>query len=359
MASAERDAADPFSMGHPDAGADRDSPVDSTRHAAIEWLAIMTSGEVSAAERAGHAAWLAADTRHVQAWAGVQEALQRVLAPVRSADRAAGAGRGANHGADHDEVHGALRSALERPRSGRSRRRALRGLAGLAVGATASGLWLSSQGRPAWLADQHTGTGERRRLELDDGSELILNAGSAVDVEFSAGLRRLRLRQGTLLVSVAPDAGRPFVVATPDGEVRALGTRYMVGRHEGRSQVTVLQHRVRVEVPGVGSLTVDEGRSAWFDRSSLSPPGTAAPGTAAWVNGMVSVNDEPLSVVIDALRPYHRASIHLSPDAAGLRVLGAFPLDAADTALESLEQILPIRVRRYGPWLVTIRRRGG
>ena len=237
--------------------------------------------------------------------------------------------------------------------------RALRGLAGLAVGATATGLWLSSQGRPTWLADQHTGTGERRRLELDDGSELILNAGSAVDVEFSAGMRRLRLRNGTLLVSVAPDAGRPFVVATPDGEVRALGTRFMVGRHEDRSQVIVLQHRVRVEVAGVGGLTVDEGRSAWFDRSSLSPPVTAVPGAAAWVNGMVSVNDEPLSVVIDALRPYLRASIHLSADVAGLRVLGAFPLDAAETALESLEQILPIRVRRYGPWLVTIRRREG
>jgi transmembrane sensor len=58
--------------------------------------------------------------------------------------------------------------------------------------------------------------------------------------------------------------------------------------------------------------------------------------------------------VVDALRPYRRGIIRITPAAARLRVLGAFPLDDTSRALESLRQTLPIDVSSLGGWFVSI-----
>jgi transmembrane sensor len=63
---------------------------------------------------------------------------------------------------------------------------------------------------------------------------------------------------------------------------------------------------------------------------------------------------QPLSEVVQALRPYRHGFIRISPAAARLQVLGAFPLDDSDRVLDALEQTLPIRVTRHGGWLVSI-----
>lgn len=54
---------------------------------------------------------------------------------------------------------------------------------------------------------------------------MTLDAGSAADVIFEAGRRRVVLHRGETLVEVAHDAQRPFVVETQQGSARALGTR--------------------------------------------------------------------------------------------------------------------------------------
>ena len=69
---------------------------------------------------------------------------------------------------------------------------------------------------------------------------------------------------------------------------------------------------------------------------------------------MLVARDQSLDQVVDALRPYRAGFMRISPAAGRLRVLGAFPLDDPDRVLESLAQTLPIRLTRYGGWLVSI-----
>ena len=40
--------------------------------------------------------------------------------------------------------------------------------------------------------------------------------------------------------------------------------------------------------------------------------------------------------------------------AGGLPVSGHFPLDDTDAALDSLQDLMPIQVRRFTPWFVSI-----
>lgn len=68
----------------------------------------------------------------------------------------------------------------------------------------------------------------------------------------------------------------------------------------------------------------------------------------------IELHDEPLSSLIDALRPYQAGVLRISPEAARLRVFGVFPLDNSAHTLSALAQTLPLKVTRYGPWLTVI-----
>jgi transmembrane sensor len=91
-----------------------------------------------------------------------------------------------------------------------------------------------------------------------------------------------------------------------------------------------------------------------FDAHGLGQPDAALADAAAWHDGMLVVHDEPLGAVVDALRPYRRGIIRITPEAARLRVLGAFPLDDIPRTLESLRQTLPISISAVGGWFVSI-----
>lgn len=83
-------------------------------------------------------------------------------------------------------LHHASRQALLAPAPTQARRRRLLG-SGLAVVLAGLGTsWLTSRHTPfpALAADLHTGTGERLQHQLADGSTLLLDAGSAVDIAF-------------------------------------------------------------------------------------------------------------------------------------------------------------------------------
>jgi transmembrane sensor len=92
-----------------------------------------------------------------------------------------------------------------------------------------------------------TGHGEVREIVLDDGSRLTLDSNSAVQVRYSAGARRVTLRRGEALFSVAHDPARPFLVSADEVVVRAVGTRFAVGFEDEEVAVTVEEGVVAVD----------------------------------------------------------------------------------------------------------------
>jgi len=304
---------------------------------AIDWMVRLRSGRVDARTEDAFQNWLNAAPDHAHTWQQLQSRLGEPYDIVRRAPSA-------------------LREPLLQPTHGR--REVLRGLVG--VGLLGGGLWLGarSDSGQALLADLRTGTGERRNLTLADGSRLSLNAGSAVDLDFSAGQRLLRLRRGSLVVQVAADPSRPFIVRTEQGDARALGTRFLVERQDESTRVVVLEHAVRVSLPTGSQLDLLEGQSALLQAASIERLDSDQRFRADWQEGQLSVLDEPLDAVIEALRPYRRGLLRLDPQIRNLRVQGVFPLDDSDRALTALAETLPLKVERYGPWLTLIGPRG-
>ncbi|OLU30281.1 iron dicitrate transport regulator FecR [Pseudomonas sp. PA15(2017)] len=309
------------------------APLDRAAEQAITWMVRLRAGTPSAQQRARFDSWLASDPAHQQAWAQLQRGLGSHFDVVRQAPER-------------------LRDSLLHAES--SRRDVLRGLVGL--GMLGSGLWLaagSDQGR-VLLADLRTGIGERRSLALPDGSRLSLNADSSVDVDFSARHRLLHLHQGSLLVQAAADPLRPLVVRTAQGEAKALGTRFMVERQADSTRVLVLEHAVRVSLPGGQGLELQAGQCADLYPARIERLPGDQRFRADWQQGRLSVFDEPLEAVIDALRPYRRGLIRVAPQVRHLHVQGVFALDDSERTLTALAETLPLSVEHYGPWLTLI-----
>lgn len=307
---------------------------------AVQWMLRLNAGAADSAEQRRFQQWREADPAHAQAWATLQES---VAGPLQAL-RALGAAQ------TPDAPGAALRGMLVR---GPSRRLFLGKTLTLAAVAAGAG-WAGAQ---QWQrrGDLVTGTAERRTVQLDDGSRLLLNAECRLRLEFNGTVRRVRLLQGALIATVTPDESRPFGVSTDDGTAWALGTRYMVRKEADHSVAAVLEHTIRVRSRGGATEQLAQGQAAAYDASGIQRlDGMPASALAAWEAGRIDVLDAPLADVAAALRPYMRGPVHLTAAAARLRVQGVFSLDRPDEAWAALAATLPLRIDRYGGWLTWV-----
>ncbi|HIE1318388.1 FecR family protein [Pseudomonas aeruginosa] len=302
---------------------------------AAQWMALLQSGHAGAEERLAFQQWRQADAEH----GAVFDRLSLGLQSFRDEPL---------HGLRAEQLIGTLEAPSARRRFlQRSLALAAFGVATLALGR------IGIVGFP-WPGDLYTGTGQRQSFRLEDGSQLVLDARSRVRPEFDGYRRRLRLREGRLLVDVARDPARPFVVDTGRGQVEAQGTRFQVSDDGASSRVVVLESRVRITTADGRQCLLERGQSARFDASAILARGPAEGGESAWLDGRLEVRDRPLGEVLEALRAYRRGIISVADDAAALRVSGIYPLDDSGAALALLEQSLPIRLDYHGPYWVSI-----
>lgn len=292
--------------------------------AAAHWYVELRC-EPDDATRAAHQRWLVSDPRHQQAW----ERLGRLQGRF---------GQVAPH-----VVRGTLAGAQAK------RREVLKVLSLLlAAGAAGTLAWRETP-LPTLLADQRTGTGERRSLRLDDGSRLQLNTASAVDIRYDAQLRQIDLLVGEIFIETARDPmARPFIVHTAEGSVRALGTRFSVRREGGMSRVCVLQHAVEVRcTEGLAAVRVEAGQQLAFSAREAGPLRPAPIEADAWTRDMLVVNDWRLADFLAELGRYRQGHLGCTDAVGELRISGAFHLGDTEVVLDNLTSTLPVRVRRF------------
>lgn len=300
---------------------------------AAEWFAVLADPPVSAQQQRAWQQWLAARPEHAAAWQRV-EAISSQFARLPA-----------------DTHRRAAAQALRSP--ARSRRQVL-GL--FAVLGGAGLLAAAGQGRPwrTWLASERTVTGEIRDLRLADGSHLWLGSRTAVNIDYSASTRLLRLLQGEVLLDTAKDP-RPLLLDTLHGRLQALGTQFSVREGEDFTQLSVFAGAVRIEPSPVRAVQVlQAGRQVRFSTSGISASEPADPARQAWSRGVLLANDRRLGDFIAELADYVPGYLGCDPRVADLRLVGAYPLGDTGRILDALAGSLPIRVNRRLPWWVTV-----
>lgn len=302
---------------------------------AAEWFAVLGSGSVSKADHAQWQAWLAAHPDNQAAWARVEFFTKKLNGlPTQAASAALSL----------PDIH---------------RRQALKNLAVLAaVGFSGWGLWQSGCLR-LWAADYRTGIGEIRTVTLADGTQVTLDAVSAINVDFSKNLRRLQLLQGEVYIETAPDRGslhRPFVVESAEGRVNALGTRFKVRQQQEDSLASVFTGAIEITPADADSVrrVLQAGQEAHFTRQRVSPQNPIDSDRPGWVQGFLLADNLPLGEFVVQLNRYRHGFVTCDPEIANLRIVGSFPLNNTDRILAALEETLPVQIARPAPRWVKI-----
>lgn len=190
------------------------------------------------------------------------------------------------------------------------------------------------------LAQQRTSIRERRSLRLDDGSQLALNADTALDIRFDSKQRLIQVYRGEMLVNTTQDSTqRPFIVQTGEGRVRALGTRFSVRQLTEQTRAGVLQAAVEVNPHQhvERTLRLSAGEQDTFDRDAVDVASPLPLYRACWASmtGGWTLSSKSCDAI---------ALAYCATSVQGLSISGTFRLHDTDTVPENLSQALPVRV---------------
>ncbi|KPW58813.1 putative Regulatory protein [Pseudomonas caricapapayae] len=191
-------------------------------------------------------------------------------------------------------------------------------------------------------ADHLTVVGERQRLELADGSKVLLNTDSAFSSQIGDQQRSARLYQGEAFFDVTARSGRPLEIEAGPVRMSANSTEFSVRYLNGVAQVRVQRGAVDVRATrGDSSVSLGAGESVrvgpagFGHREKLDPTQDFA-----WVQGRLIFDNCPLSEVLAELRRYYPGWI-ISTNAQldRIAVTGNYRLDSPLDVVRSLAQI--------------------
>jgi len=304
---------------------------DARRKDAAAWVVRLEAGDLGEAEAAAFDAWLSA-------------------APANAAAFDAALAVSHAYAAAADEVVLALsqrRSAPARP----TNRRALVGF-GVMAAAAALAVVIAPEISGPQTHTYATAKGERRTVELADGSVVDLNGGARMSVSLGRDGRRVTLAEGQAVFDVAHDARRPFTVAAGDRTIRVVGTQFDVRRLGGKVSVTVARGAVEVR-PADGAIgkayrlhpgqRLDHVEGAATTRVAAAEPAEVL----GWRSGRLVYRQQPLSDVIADLNQQFATPIRLDDaELAATPISGVLVLDDQDAVIRRLALLVPISAVR-------------
>lgn len=318
------------------------SPVIAER--AVQWLVELQSPPVAEHTLVEWHQWRAQNPEHERAWQRIEGFGERFAGLVEHAQL----------------TQAMLGTTPQQDASMLSRRQALKLLALLvSVGSAAwagrdTALWQNL------YADYHSAVGEQRHLTLVDGTKVLLNTDSAINVRFDADQRSLRLLRGEIQVQVqtARDMTTPPLLAhTRQGHIETTGSEFLLRQAEGYSRVAVNQGQLRLFAGQYsGGVLLQAGQQAMFSADEMGPVRPVSDADRAWTDGIIIANDQRLEDFLAELSRYRAGHLGCSSAVAGIRVAGTYPLADTDRILQTLGATLKLRVRRFTPYWVSLDR---
>jgi len=291
---------------------------------AARWVVLLNSGHCTAADRADFAKWRSAS-------AGRELAYQRELYAWERTERLQALRSPAN------PVETVIASAGSSPSpQARESRWPLLSLAASLLVAVAIGSFLYFSTPTTVYA---TAIGERRVVQLQDGSRLELNTDTEVAVRMTRTQRTLELVRGESLFDVQPDPERPFVVAVGATSVRAVGTTFAIRRDDGQYEVLVTEGIVEVSGERTTSAAAYQMQLPAGSGVAYGPRGLERRQVSAaeqerslsWRTGTIALAGETLAESVAEFNRYNsRRMVVADPAIRDLRLGGYFDVQDID-----------------------------
>ncbi|UQS15794.1 DUF4880 domain-containing protein [Pseudomonas sp. HS6] len=291
---------------------------------AVNWLLEMQQGPLNPRQQQAWQQWIDAHSEHRRAW----EHIQRVNSRLR--------------GLSSPLAH----AALNAPKSG-SRRQALKLLLLLGAGSAVTWGMREHNPLPSLLADYRSPIGQRRKISLGAGGQLQLNTASAADVR---GDGLISLLEGEMLLT----ATQSFEVQTAQGVLKTQGARINVRQFADRTQVAMFEGRVELNTQGRAPMLLPVARQLSFSTTAIGEAKPLDANSGAWADGMLVAAHMRLGDFLDELGRYRRGQLNCDAKVADLLISGTYPLDDSERILDLLEISLPVKVKRFTRYWVTV-----
>jgi transmembrane sensor len=191
-------------------------------------------------------------------------------------------------------------------------------------------------------ADHLTVAGERQRLELEDGSKVLLNTRSAFSSKVNDRQHVARLYEGEAFFEVPVAKGMPLEVEAGPVRMSASSSAFAVRYLDGVAQIQVERGALKVQAAqGDSQMSLGAG-----DSLRVGPEGFGhrekrdQSKDLAWVQGRLIFDNCPLSEVLAELRRYYPGFIvSANSKLDQVAVTGNYRLDSPLDVVRSLAQI--------------------
>jgi ferric-dicitrate binding protein FerR (iron transport regulator) len=219
------------------------------------------------------------------------------------------------------------------------------------------GSWLLRE--PILQKSYSTGNGETSTILLADGSKVVLNANSQLQVPrfgFGETSRQVHLKGEARFSVVHTPDDKTFVVSTdPAFQVEVLGTEFNLAARRGSAKVVLQKGKVKVryrEQPdqAVASLTMAPGDlvSVTKKQKALQLKRVPHPESySAWQNNRFIFDQTSLTEIREILEDNYNLVVSLKGiDVSKVTVSGSFKAKNANELLQALSEVLNISVLR-------------
>ncbi|NML19738.1 DUF4974 domain-containing protein [Pseudoflavitalea sp. G-6-1-2] len=226
------------------------------------------------------------------------------------------------------------------------------------IAATVGGVYLMNKKeaapKPA-MSVSSTERSEYRFLLLPDSTEVWLNAASTLEypADFGKSNRNVYL-SGEAYFDVKHQAQQPFIIHTGKIATTVLGTAFNIKAYADLSNVTVAVSRGKVKVQyldkEVATLTTGQQVRVNNNGSGIADKRSGLQQVAAWQQGKLAYDDEPVSEIVADLERVYNVSIDVTNDTvSNMRISTSFNRQTGvEKALEILCRLTDAALKQEG-----------
>ena len=200
---------------------------------------------------------------------------------------------------------------------------------------------------PSTAQTYATRSGMLETVVLADGSRVTLAPRTVLTVRTAVGNSAYDITlAGEARFEIASHVHAPFVVHAGMASTRVLGTTFVVRRYPGDANGQVMVSSGKVATVAKGSaVTLTAGMMAQFTDSVVTPMATPPGMYTDWVHGQLVFRDEPVLLMLDALKRWYGYDFRLADSTLAARHVSAeFPIGETSQMLQFVKHLLGVNL---------------
>ena len=196
--------------------------------------------------------------------------------------------------------------------------------------------------------------GKRFKMQLSDGTLVWLNADSEITFPSNFdGKERKVLAKGELFFDVTENKSQPFIVETPTGNIRVLGTAFNIHCYEDEVPMTTLVRGKIAYSLGKESVILAPGQQCRVEDNKLSVREVDTYEYVSWIDEVLVFKDKELDEILSTLSRLYDVDIYYeNPELKRLPFTGSFKqYEHLDKIIRMIEDCGLLRIKQDGKTL--------